>query len=747
MDPSRAREARLEVAVAAAVFALSGAAALVYQVAWQRILALQSGVGIYSVAMIVAAFMAGLGLGSHAGALWSARLDARRALRAFALVELGVGAFGAASTWLYHDVLYERAAWLYGPPWRAALLHFGQLFLPTFLMGTSLPFLVRAMVREGGTAASTIGVLYGVNLLGAACGSVLAPWVLVRSVGLQGAVWAAAAANVGAGLLALAAGRLPVRRAATRAETPAPTPGVTGDGGPPFRAWVALYAASGFLALSLEILWFRVLELALRPTAFTFGTLLGHYLAGSAAGCLLGARFVHRVKRPLAAFLALQCLIASWAVGGVLVLAHAPPAWEPYAWYFRYWQRGWFALGHAFELEPFLRLYVALPLALYGVPTVLMGFSFPVLQRAVQGDPQASGRAAGLLQAANIGGCVAGSLLMGLLALGHVGTTGAFRLVAALGVGFALVGWRHADRRFAPAVLLLAVLSWSVPGQDTFWRRLHGVSAGTPIILGEDASGVGAVVERSPGTWVVFANGLAHSWVPFGGAHTRMGATPAMVHPAPVDVAIIGLGSGDTAWAAASRAETRSLTVFEISGPQPAILRTLAARPGMTGLRGLLSDPRLRVHVADGRKALEQEDRRYDIIEADALWPMAAYSGNLYSTEFFARCLRRLKPGGLLCTWAPTPRVWRSLAQVADHVVGTRDRSLLIASNQPIPDDHEAWLARVRSAHVRRYLGVERARAVEATLETLEQHEPRFRHKRERNVNRDLWPRDEFATP
>src|SRR5947209_19351229 len=93
-------------------FFLSGAAALVYQVAWQRILALQSGVGLYSVAMIVAAFMAGLGVGSHLGGVLSLRVDPRGALRLFVLVELGVGAFGAASTLLYYDLLYLRAYWL-----------------------------------------------------------------------------------------------------------------------------------------------------------------------------------------------------------------------------------------------------------------------------------------------------------------------------------------------------------------------------------------------------------------------------------------------------------------------------------------------------------------------------------------------------------------------------------------------------------------------------------------------------------
>src|SRR6185295_7075042 len=90
-------------------FFLSGAAALIYQVTWQRLLALQSGVGIYSIAMIVAAFMVGLGLGSHAGGVLSERLPRRSALLAFAGLELAIGLFGLASGRLYYDWLYLRA--------------------------------------------------------------------------------------------------------------------------------------------------------------------------------------------------------------------------------------------------------------------------------------------------------------------------------------------------------------------------------------------------------------------------------------------------------------------------------------------------------------------------------------------------------------------------------------------------------------------------------------------------------------
>src|SRR5215510_1709614 len=101
--PSLIRRPRLLLVGLA--FFLSGAAALAYQVAWQRILALQTGVGLYSIAVIVAAFMVGLGLGSHLGAWASIRVSRSRALGLFAACELAIAAFGAVSCTLYYDWL------------------------------------------------------------------------------------------------------------------------------------------------------------------------------------------------------------------------------------------------------------------------------------------------------------------------------------------------------------------------------------------------------------------------------------------------------------------------------------------------------------------------------------------------------------------------------------------------------------------------------------------------------------------
>jgi SAM-dependent methyltransferase len=752
MNPAAAgrvpRRARPELAVAALAFLVSGASGLVYQVAWQRILALHSGVGIYSIAMIVGAFMAGLGVGSHAGGRLSLRLDARRALRLFALVELAIGAFGAMSCWIYYDLLYQKAWWLYSPAWRAGLLHFLGLFVPTFLMGTSLPFLVRGMVAEVRTAGRTVGLLYGINLLGAAIGAALTPWVLIRVFGIRHAVYAAACGNLAAALLGLAAGRLMRRRAAGEGD---PASGTEDAADAPrrhrFGLWLALYASSGFCALALENLWFRVLEMAVKSTAYTFGTVLALYLLGSAIGCLVGAPLVGRLKDPLKVFLALQCALLAYAGLAIALLATLPLDTPGYSWFPRYWGKGWFGLGSTWEAEQFWNLYVFLPAALFGPPTVLMGLSFPTLQRAVHDDLATSGRKVGLLQAANIAGCVAGSLLVGLVALDLLGTTGTFRVLMAAGLGFAAVGIRRFGWRslFPPLAAALAVLVVAMPGQRRFWMRLHG-TADPRVLLDEDASGVGALVPTPKG-YSVFVHGKSHSWIPYGGAHTRLGASPSMIHPAPLDVAIIGLGSGDTAWASAARPETRSLTVFEISGPQPRLLRRLADREDYPDLRRLLDDPRLRVRVADGRNALEQEGRLYDVIEADALWPIAPYSGNLYSVEFFRQCLRRLKPGGILCTWAPSARVYASFAEAMPYIVGLPERDVLYGSNQPFDGDVDLWKSRALSPGVVAYLGREGASGTASLLQRLQPLHVSGRRLPLRNMNFDLFPRDEYHSP
>ena len=330
---------------------------------------------------------------------------------------------------------------------------------------------------------------------------------------------------------------------------------------------------------------------------------------------------------------------------------------------------------------------------------------------------------------------------MGLLALERLGTPGTLRVLIALGVVFALVGLRYYGREFALPALGLLVLAWALPGPKALWRRLHGVREAVPLaFFEEDATSVVALTPDEGG-WRLSVNGKGNSWMPYGSGHTLLGAMPATVHEAPRDVAVVGLGSGDTAWASAWRPETRSLTVFEISAPQPRILWRLVGFVDMTDTRHLLEDPRLRVRIEDGRKALEASSDSYDLIETDATWPETGGSGNLYSQEFFRAASRRLRPGGLMCTWAPTPRVVATFRSVFPHVLEADGGDVLIGSLTPIPYAPASWAERAASATA--YLGAARVRDVVEAVSKLRPAGP----PPQVSLNRDLWPRDEYAVP
>ncbi len=269
------------IAVAALLFLVSGFAALVYQVIWQRVIGVFSGVHIYSITVIVSAFMAGLGVGSLVAGRFADRISRRKAVIAFGLCELGIGVVGWLSPWLYYDFAYRELGFLVAYPLGLPLVHFALLIVPTFLMGASLPLLARGLVDDSEHAAPTIGILYGVNTLGAALGAFASIWWLVGSFGfestLRGAALLNAVAAIGAFWIQRSLDPAPPPLArVSKAESP------TGQRSR-MAGWAAAYGLSGFIALSLEILWFRFLDVSIKSSPYTFGHLLGMFLLFLAA--------------------------------------------------------------------------------------------------------------------------------------------------------------------------------------------------------------------------------------------------------------------------------------------------------------------------------------------------------------------------------------------------------------------------------------------------------------------------------
>jgi predicted membrane-bound spermidine synthase len=193
------RRAGIVNGLLALLFFASGFAAILYQLVWQRMLFALVGINVEAVTLIVTIFIAGLGLGSLVGG-HASRLPTERLITAFALVELGIGLFGAASPAVF-ALFGEWAPRL--TPLQVALGTAVLILPPTMAMGATLPILVAHAVRRNPNVGEAVGTLYGVNTLGSACAGFAAGYGVMRAFGQSGAIALGAGCNVTVALIAL----------------------------------------------------------------------------------------------------------------------------------------------------------------------------------------------------------------------------------------------------------------------------------------------------------------------------------------------------------------------------------------------------------------------------------------------------------------------------------------------------------------------------------------------------------------
>jgi len=734
--------------VVLAVFVASGAAALIYQIIWQRLLTLVTGADAHSTTIIVASFMAGLGLGSLAGGYVADRAGWRARYWAFAACEFAIAAFALISVGFYYDLLYRELGTRELPAVTKALIGFGATLWPTFFMGASLPLAARMLTDDPQRPSQWVAALYGWNTIGAAIGAgvtvaVLLPWFPAESIVRVGAALNLACAVL-AGVLAL---RLPAEGPVTAATAaPAPRP----EDARRFRFWLVAAAVSSFIALSLELVWFRVAGVMLKSNARTFGILLVMYLGGLGLGALAANSARARQWPAARSFFVLQAAAPLLGVVALTVLAAVVAVFPGVA-------RQWWNVMR-YEDDPLFSVttLVALaagamvPLWLIAAPTFLMGLAFGSLHRAVQSDVRLLGRRVGWLQAAGIAGAASGALITGAVALDYFGTAGTLRLLTLPAGVFLWLALR--DLQHTPAVSamtatgLAVVMMLIVPSTPALWSPLHGV-IGPATIVQEGGAGVALIRPHDDGGFVVYANGRSQSELPYRGIHTQLGAFPVLLHPNPITVAAIGLGSGNTAFSIGARPETTRIESIEIVGPVLEALRALDRRGADPGLRALFDDPRVEHYQRDGRAHLSRATIRYDVIEADALRPQGAFAGFLYSVEYFGLLRDRLAPGGFAVSWVPTTRTLDSMRAVFPHV--TVWGEIAIGSERPIVIDRAAIQARLAhpfTAARFREAGIDLPEMMNELLdERPVVYTPALDPDWPGGFNTDLFPRDEFG--
>jgi spermidine synthase len=693
-----------------------------------------------SATLVVGAFLFGLGIGSHLAGVYADRLTSRRAVVAFALCELGIAAFGAISRWVFYDLFFGELVAVAESRWTIFAMLFLGLLWPTTLMGMSLPFLAKAIVRRIDRSATAIGWLYGLNTIGAGLGAVLAGWWLVGSWGYPPTIWLAALLN---GLVGLAA--LLVAPAMRTDDAQPPRRGADARIGAGVWRWCILMLVSGFIIISLEIVWFRLIGLMLQSNAYTFALVLAVFLLGDGLGIIAGAYWVPRIRDPKAFFIGLQGVVAAYAVGSIWLLYDG------------------FARSQAFRIfveSDAMRdlaangpTILALTAALVLPPSFLLGLSFPIAQRAVQDDPAVVGQRVGLIQLFNILGNTAGSIVTGLFLLHWLGTSATLRLLAAIGIAFTTVllvdRWRAMPR---PALVgtavvwaLLALLVAGFPDGREFWSRLHHAHPAQTVHFAEDRTGVTLLRVDPNGNGTFFIQGHSQARLPFIDVHGLLGAIGPLVHPDPRRVLLIGVGGAATPYAAGVNPATQTIRAVEIVGSAYDVLDSYASAERGSAVARVRADPRYEWVLGDGRRDLFVAEGRWDVIEADAILPKTSHSGMLYSVEFFRQVQARLADGGIAVQWAPTQRIVDTFTAVFPHVV--RVENILLGSDRPVPFDMAAFHARLAEPGVASYLARGGYCCVGIARLSGERVRGEWRPDTARqtaDVNTDLFPKDEY---
>ena len=734
------------IAILFSLFFVSGFTALLYQVAWQRMLGLFSGSDVRSVTVVVASYLLGLGLGNLISSRNCDRLNNRQCVRVYGICNLGIALFAVSSRFLFYDLLFLRLQYLAQSPWLMLGIVLVSLLIPTTLMGLSLPLLSKAINRDVEQAASRIGWLYGVNTLGSGLGTLVSGWYIVGTFGYEitvyiGAVFSSCV-SLTAIILAQQFGNHNYGRQQNTTQVTVPLSQQQS-----IKEWYLLVFVSGFAAISWEIIWFRVLDIALQSNAYTYAHLLAFVLVSNGLGSMLGSRAIPYIRQPKKVFLLIQGIVAVYSAIAIWLIALI---WQTYPQL-----RSDIGYVNLNQIDfPLIFKYLIVPAVMMIVPNLLLGFYFPVVQKAIQRDGKAIAQRVGSILVANILGNVLGSLVTGLVLLDLIGTSGSIKLLCCLGLGFLIAARPNLIKAKFTLILTIiaAIATIAFPPSDRFWAALQGIKPDHYFIVAEDSTSVAAITEDER-RGKLYASGQVQANFPYLHIHGLLGSIPALLHPNPTAVMIIGLGSGGTPHSIGVNPATEQIKIVELLGAELTVLKEYAQTPVGKPLKNLFGDPRYNIVIGDGRRELALSPQKFDIIEADAIQPWRSRAGMLYSQEFFRQVQSKLKPGGFFVEWDVGANTRKTMLSVFPYVtrVGLGKQKnlwILIGSERPVEFDREQLLAKLNLPPVIDFLeekvGIDVEQVRRDVKTAIVQNHSQEKDGLPKKVNTDLFPRGEY---
>lgn len=698
-DQARARSqtyaySKSSLWLVAVCFVLSGATGLIYEVLWARLLGLVFGATTFAISAVLAAFMGGLALGSA----WAGRLAARieRPFRAYGLIEIGVALYALAVPFLFRSVDYLYAfVWEHLRPgfyafnlWRFAL-SCAVLLLPTTLMGATLPVLSAALLRSANRRPTAVTRLYTCNLVGAIFGTIAAGFLLLPSLGIRLTILTAAAINLFIGIAAIIIDRRDGRsrtgdesgeQAAGLNET---SVSLADEGGSEVegranslssaperstRFWLVCAALSGFVTISTQVAWTRVLTMVIGSSTYAFSIVVALFLLGLATGAYLVAskkmtadlrRSIMNVEVATALTLFLSLWITNFTPGLLIDLGT------------RLQINSWLGL---------LSLQVITAALLILVPAILMGMVMPLVLVWASGAGAAALRLVGRSYAINTLGAIAGAFLTGFILIPKMSTRFTILFAAMLCALLAGLAYRppartgvDVDLRRSLAIgasALLALFLFTIAPRfklddlskgayDLLVRMRanpqftetetegHKFSPETNRLLWYAEGPTATVSVRED--WGVRSMAINGRTNASDGAdmptQVMLGQLPILIAPRVESGLIVGYGSGVSV-GSMLQSEIKSLECVELEPTAieaGSLFNHVNNRP--------LEDPRLKVIIDDARTYLRVNPALYDVIVSEPSHPWVPGVANLFTQEFFELGRGRLKEDGVFIQW------------------------------------------------------------------------------------------------
>jgi spermidine synthase len=627
-----------------AIFILSGAAGLMYEVVWSRQLVLVFGNTTQAVSTILTGFFGGMAVGAFLGGRLADKV--RSPLRLYGIIEVVLVVI-VLLTPVTFRLLHELYRGIYpaieGQPFVLALLRFALAILAlapaTVLMGATLPALTRQLSRDKHLSAA-FGRLYAANTLGAIIGTLAAGLVLIEVFGLTGTLVIAAACSAVAGVVALLLSRdlEPLESEPAVAPAASAVEAAAADGRRPNLALILAFV-SGLTSLGYQVLWTRLLSSGTGNSTYVFTLILGMFLIGITIGATLFAFSRRRIRTPIGLIAMAQVIVAAVAIGGLVLVIGNPGKIDP---------------GNALESAQ----AILLPIIFVVLPaTIVMGFTFPAASTLLGDDPARIAANAGRLLAANTAGSITATFAIPFFVIPAVGSPNAVALLALVNVAtaIALVASRSGSatlssaRRLATgaaaAVVALAiVVGLATPGTivDPSVARIHDSGAALYESHEDEIASVQAGATSTAQLWVT---GTAMTLLTVDAK--LMPILPLMLRPESQSAATVAFGMG-SAFRGALIAGLKTEGI-ELVPTVPKMFHWFYPDAGK-----FLADPNGEIIVTDGRNHIELTPETYDIIVTDPPPPIFSSGASVISSlEYYRAGEARLNPGGIMMQWVP----------------------------------------------------------------------------------------------